>query len=136
MSVMTGYQEFEDFLAMLGGNRYLATMLIAKEGRRRCKQWDYSILDSNAITWVLTGKRPPNKEKQSAKILRNMKKPSDILNYVEDDDIRKCVILSLKQSYTLNHLTYSYNQDMNKHKRTRVRILTNIIWYKNHEEEE
>lgn len=129
---MIGQDEFERIERKLG-NKYAATMAVAKEARRRAKKSKESILESHSITWVLTGKEPTRPDSHINKIKRKLESVEDILNYVSDRRIVKSVTESIGMSKSEGHLIYRYKSSLTDEDRTRVRILTNIIWYRNME---
>lgn len=126
---MLGREQFED-LNEIYNNPYITTLVIAKEARRRCKETNYSVLDSQALTWVLTGKKPNFIDKDEFKEVRKMNNPEDILNYISDEKIKKSVTKSLGKSKSDGHLIYEYDTTLSDEDRRRVTILTNLIWYR------
>lgn len=131
---MRGMNEFEELVDnCYSGNRYAACMYVAKEARRRATACKDDVLDSESISWVLTGKREIPSVSTQKKIEKWFANQYDILNYVEDAQIRKSVTRSLGISKTLKHLTYAYEKSLNECEMARVRVLTNILWYQSKE---
>lgn len=131
---MRGKNEFEDLADnVYNGNRYAACMYVAKEARRRATNCEDSVLDSESISWVLTGKRNVSKKDQKKLIEKWYSNQYDILNYVENEDIRTSVSKSLGISKSLKHLVYAYEKSLNESEQARVRVLTNILWYQSKE---
>lgn len=131
---MRGKNEFEDLANnVYNGNRYAACMYVAKEARRRAAKCEDSVLDSESISWVLTGKRNVSKKDQKKLIEKWYDNQYDILNYVENKDIRASVSKSLGISKSLKHLVYAYEKSLNESEQARVRVLTNILWYQSKE---
>lgn len=130
--MMRGQAEFDEISRRLG-NRYAATMAVAKEARRRGEMSKQSILESHSITWVLTGVEPTKFDDGINKIRRKLESVEDILNYVSDRNIVKSVTESIGMSKSEGHLIYRYKNSLSEEEKTRVRILTNIIWYKSME---
>lgn len=131
---MRGKNEFEDLADnVYNGNRYAACMYVAKEARRRAAKCEDSVLDSESISWVLTGKRNVPKKDQKKLIEKWYSNQYDILNYVENKDIRTSVSKSLGISKSLKHLVYAYEKSLNESEQARVRVLTNILWYQSKE---
>lgn len=117
---MNGQKEFEK-LALKVGSRFLAVNMISSEARRLAKSVDNKILDSEAITWALTGNMPDfpvKKKKQKSSMY-------DILSEVSDERIVKSVIQSVKHSK--EYIEFFYDKTLTTDERARVRILTRII---------
>ena len=49
---------FQKYLDICKGNRYQAVNLVASLARSLVKRYDNKILDSEALSWILTGERP------------------------------------------------------------------------------
>lgn len=132
---MRGYNEFEELVNVYDGNRYDACMYVAKEARRRASCCKDSVLDSESIAWVLTGKRHKLSISTKKKLEKWYNNQYDILNYVENKDIRKSVTRSLGISKTVKHLVYAYEKSLKDEDKARVRVLTNILWYQSKEDD-
>lgn len=121
---------FESF-ARQCGSRYLAVWFLAKGSRRLASTLPPGVIESRLLTWVLTGAQP---EIESYLLTRQdsyieFKNLSEMIEYVEDDAIKKCVISSYKQSVKHRHLLYEYTENMLEADRVRVRVLTRMAWY-------
>ena len=118
-------------LAKQCGSRYLAVWFLAKGSRKLASTLPPGVIESKLITWVLTGAQPEIEayllKRQDSYI--EMKNLSNMVDYVEDESIRNCVILSYKHSVKNHHLLYEYTDGMPEADRTRVRILTRMAWY-------
>lgn len=131
---MRGINEFEDLVEhCYSGNRYAASMYVAKEARRRATNCKDDVLDSESISWVLTGKRNIPARSTQKKIQKWFHNQYDILNYVEDECVKRSVTRSLGISKTVKHLTYAYEKSLSECDKARVRVLTNILWYQSKE---
>ncbi len=134
-NMLTDLKLFNDLAdSCYHGNRFEACRWVIKESRRRLSNLDTSLLESHSLTWVVTGKKPKFHDDCQAKLLRKFQRVEDLLNYIEDQEIVKSVLKSLGLSKSLNHLTYSYQNAMSEAQCTRVRILTNILWYNQQED--
>ena len=132
---MLGLKEFEELKKRYGCS-YAAISVVVKEARRLAKKYNYIILDSEAISWVVTGRKPITLDKY-LNVVRTRKPPEiafidDILSGVDDNDVCKCVRQSVKDSLEANHLIYVYTDIPDEGRQARVRILTRIIWYNLH----
>lgn len=132
---MTNYFEqhalFEKYVKALG-SKFAAVVYVSKLARQRAKSVDNCILESEALSWVLTGVEPKavaiwrtrkNKKEELAKVYAK-----DRLMYVEDIDVRSAVEDSIDESIKGSHLIYLYNNVRDKDRQARVRILSRMIW--------
>lgn len=162
--IMITDRKLYDKLTAAFGNPYAAVIYISKLARELSKTVDYDILDSQALSWAITGVKPePAKIPTSAKMA--IKLPiADVLQLVDDTEVKEAVVESLRHSvdnylsYTNNTLynsdkvtTYSeefmsrfiLNNDLDmkwlifqylgiedESRKSRVRILTRLIWDK------
>lgn len=111
------------------GSRYGAVNYIAQEARRRRSESDYTMLESEAISWVLTGNKPPTRARSKVDISTNISMVQDILSEIEDDNVRASVYASYKQSLKVGHLIYCYHESLDEGQQSRVRVLMKMIWY-------
>lgn len=126
-----------DALSDQYGSPYAAANAAANAARDLVKLYDNKILDSEAISWCITGEAP----KILATMQSNKSIPyeryvsyqiDELLNYVEDPDVVESVRISFRESTIARHLIYVYNSRMDEPRRTRVRVLTRMIWYEFH----
>ena len=114
------------------GNIYVAVNYVAAEARRR-QATDTRLSESRAITWVLSGKIP---EELSPDYQRKQRKSvvisviEDHLQDVSDDRIKAAVKQSIIKSIGDHHLLYEYLDVLDEGNKARVRVITNMIWYK------
>lgn len=125
---MLGLKEFDKFNDQYN-NRFLSTMLIAKQARQNASECNYVIRDSEALTWAITGIEPKHIDNEALHELQKMNSPEDILNYVSDNKLVQSVQQSLKESKNIHKLLYVYN-DLTEEEQIRVKVLTNLIWKK------
>lgn len=114
------------------GSRFAAVVYVSELARTRAKRAHNRILESEAISWVLTGDKP--------QILNNMEHANmprsrlkldyilDKLCYVEDIDVRDAVCSTLKYSIQASHLIYVYNNIKDVYRQSRIRVLSNMLW--------
>lgn len=135
---MTDYKLFQKYIDAFG-SIYAAVSAVSKAARNIANKYDNVILHSEAITWVLTGERPPILERYN-EIQERRKNPdihiiNEMLSYVDDKQVCECVKLSINRTKQNNHLIYIYKGISDENKKARVRILTRMIWYQIHEEQ-
>lgn len=132
---MLGNNEFRE-LSDKFGSAHAAVMYVVRAARKLAAKYDYIILDSEAISWVLTGERPKvvNKYIQclDSRKTSDIAYIDDILSGVDDEEVCNCVKESIKESRSSNHLIYLYKGVLDDCKKARIRILTRIIWYNLH----
>lgn len=106
-----------DRLTAAFGNPYAAVIYISKLARELSKTVDYDILDSQALSWAITGIKPqPVKIPTSAKLA--IKLPiAEVLQLVDDEEVKDAVIESLRHSVS-NYLSSTNNTLYNSDKVT------------------
>jgi len=124
------YREQFDQLASALGSTYAAVNFISSAARVLLETHDYPCVESQAILWALTGKKPKFRKKHSLlSELDTVHILDDVLCYVEDSEVCKMVRKSYGESLKVHHLIYFYNDEMDEYTRARIRILTRIAWY-------
>lgn len=121
------------YIDAFDGNRFEACKAISNDAVHILKLSGDSIMESEAISWALTGKPPSNIEERPRQhmnlTIRRSAYMDMLLSYVDDDDILDCVKESYAQSIRLGSLTYYYPVKLSKENKTRVRVLTRMCWY-------
>lgn len=102
---------------------FYATIKIAKEVRKVCEELPGRIDFSTAIDYIANEKviNPedfPDHRLDTAK---------EYLNYVLDQEVVEAVLASYQSSLDYDSLIYRY-LNIDDHRMTRVRILTNMLW--------
>lgn len=127
----TDDEQFNRYVSNFG-SRFAAVVYVSELARIHAKRAHNRILESEAISWVLTGDKP--------QILNNMEHANtsrsrlkldyilDKLCYVEDIDVRDAVYSTLKYSIQASHLIYVYNNIKDVYRQSRVRVLSNMLW--------
>lgn len=158
--MIDGNKSFERLGKQLGSS-FAATMYIAQEARRRRASLNYYVLDSQVISWVVSGSKPKPLPKISKR--RNYRNSPiyDKLELVDDIEVREAVIASIRLSLTnylssttfhkncnipeemsptfMNNflsnnrlsdewISFDYDNVIDESRRSRVRILTRMIW--------
>ena len=118
-----------DQLAEALGSTFAAVNFIAKLAREKREQSNYSLLESEAISWVLTGKEPPKNRYPKSDILHHVFEISDLLSEIDDEEVAESVWQSYEISLKEHHLIYQYQEGMCEGQKARVRILSRMIWY-------
>lgn len=114
------------------GSKFAAIMYVSKLARKRRKECEYCITESQALAWVISGVEPievslwrsREKEREDAKTLCMQ----DRIMYIEDKLIRDAVEVSINLSLEAGHLIYRYKGLSNPYQKARVRIICRMIW--------
>lgn len=86
------------------GSPYAATMYIASEARRRRESLNYYVLDSQVLSWVVSGDKPKPLPKHNKPRSSKYSPIYDVLELVDDIDVR-CAVLSSLSSSIINYLS-------------------------------
>ena len=120
-----------DRLSEKYGSKYAAVMCIAKEARYLCETNENVISHSTGLNWVVTNQPPKRLLSPKARLSyqdRLYLDGIDILNYIDDENVKQSVIDSVDLSRSSNHLIYVYSESLDEYQEARVRILTKLIW--------
>lgn len=132
MSILDGQQMFEELSERT--NRYAAVYMIAKEARRRAEKCNNLISHSEALTWVLTGNKPETlvraeRRGQSMSGNSNIEDFIDsYLSLVDDREVADAARDSIQQTLREANLVYMYINIQDEPRRSRVRIITRMLW--------
>lgn len=129
---MTGDKEFQELVDDVG-NIYEAIRIVTDRANVLLYKYAPDLTSSQAISWALTGIKPANLEqlRQQRKLReRFASKEYQVLSLVDDKDVKHSVSRSLQQSRKHKSLIYKYASNLTEYQKARVRILTNIIWYR------
>ena len=122
------------------GNRYAAVQFIAQQTHKLSTRYHYEVIDSQLISWILTGVKPKSVIQYESQIdienrIRSLsdRKITSVLNeilcYVDDSNICDSVRCSITESKDAHHLIYVYKNIQNESQKARVRILTRMVWH-------
>ena len=115
------------------GNQFEACIQISEDTRKLLNNLENCISEKEALSCVLNDKLPDNiserKNQHMNLSVRKTQYMKNLLSYVENDDIVKCVEESFAQSTRLGHLTFYYPVKLQKEQKTRVRVLTRMCWF-------
>lgn len=119
-----------DALAEKLGSPFAAVNFVAKSARARRQSVDNRILESEAITWVVTGIQPKLRNKMpDINQLGNVSYLDEVLSYVDDEQVVESVRASYCESTKAHHLIYCYHNSLDDNRKARVRVLTRMVWY-------
>lgn len=122
---MLNLEDFNQYAENVG-NRYDAINKIAKKSRSIKTYLNNRISESESITCAVTDKIPEF-SKHEVSIPRLYK--YDELSHVCDNEIIDCVLRSISVS-TKNNTYYIYSDELDEYKKSRVRVLVNMIMNK------
>ena len=126
---MVGQEQF-DKLADALGSRYAAVRYVSNLARSRSSKSKYHIQESEAITWILTGKEPKYRTRLYMDPIKyDVCILEEILEYIDDRKICESVSSSYEASLEYHHLIYVYQEGLSQSQQARVRILTRMVWY-------
>lgn len=136
---MRGNNVYNQMVKEFDHNEFVTVNFLVDLTRKIAAKYNYLLLDSEVISWVLTGEQPPvlNKVRRLRKQERIRRNALiyDILNYVDDALVKTCVTESIKESIKFQNLVYIYTGVNEKPRQARIRILTRMIWYSLHKYE-
>lgn len=129
-----------DRLAEECGSKFDAIHIISNRARKLSDSVEGVIQQSEALSWAVTDKKPKNlKHRTSVRELNNLiyhpesyykeQYLEDLLTEVEDFYVRESVRESFQLSTESGHLNYRYINGISDENKSRVRILTNMVWY-------
>ena len=122
---MLGYDEFKELEEKLG-SKYLAINYVSNLARKLKTSVNNNVLESQAITWALTGNKPEITVRPNYIDYSSL---DELSCYVDDIDVCESVRMSYSQSLKEKHLLYRYKEGISNHQKARVRILVKMIWY-------
>lgn len=122
---------FQKYVDKYDSDKFYAVAVIGRMASNLVGKYKGVILPSEAISWLFTGERPEilNEYKRCQLTYEFTTFEEDVLELVEDKEIKDCVIESIKKSDENQNLTYCYKGVKDTNYKARIRILTRIIWY-------
>lgn len=103
---------------------FYATLQIAQEAREITRALDNRITLSSAIDYAARGVTPDPKDYPDHRLDRI----KEYLTYVNDVEIKSAVISSYEQSLAKNNLVYDYKTVDDEPRKSRIRVILNILW--------
>ena len=131
MSLLDGLKQFKEFSKGYS-NIYEAVRDLGLAARKLCNDMYDVPLHSEAISWILSGDTPDLSEKiEQAKTIKipMIGYMEELLNYVDDEDIKQSVRDSINASRTRRNLVFLYTTS-DESKQTRIRVIARLIWFK------
>lgn len=132
MNFKSDNEHFNEIVSKFNGNRYQAVQYIQKQSRKLLEYTDNRITDSEAITWVLTGEKPDYESRKTFNEITAKYEYAyvdEILCYIDDKQVCESIRLSISKSKKSKNLVYRYTKGLDESKKSRVRVVTRIIWY-------
>jgi len=103
---------------------YLAVLELAKQTREIESSLDNRITTSCALDFACRGLVPDPKDYPDHRLDR----VKDYISYIEDYEIKQAIIDSYEESLKKYNLVYKYNSVGDEPRRSRIRIILNILW--------
>ena len=113
------YKELEQSLGA-----YAAVLQMAKDAREIEASLDNRITTSSALDFACRGLVPDPKDYPDHRLDR----VKEYITYIWDIEVKSAVIASYEQSLAKNNLVYYYNTVEDEPRRSRIRIIMNILW--------
>lgn len=107
-------------------NSYIAAIQLAARAREKRLSLCNKILDSEAIRWELTNEPPTVSRPKNTRYYHVF---HQVIADVDDPLVARSVRRSYGASLSEQHLIYRYHKELTSSQRSRVRILTRMIWY-------
>ena len=103
---------------------YAATMYMAEEAKHSCNILSHRITTAVALNYAANGRIPDPKDFPDHRLDR----VKEYITYIDDIEIKSAVIVSYEESLKNHDLIYCYNTIQDAPRRTRIRIIMNILW--------
>lgn len=111
------------------GNRYLAVKFLARASRNLARNYDVCALESELLTWALTGDLPDlTQRKYQSLRSQEIYNLYDTMSYVQDKEVVDTVVEGYKQSVKAHHLLYHQNPSLDEYRQGRANILLRMVW--------
>ncbi len=103
---------------------YVAINMIAEQTRKIASSLGNRITDSSALDFAAKGELPNPKDYPD----RRLDRVKEYLTYVDDIEIKSAVLLSYEESLLKNNLVYRYSTIEDEPRRSKIRVIMNILW--------
>ena len=110
-------------------NPYLAVVETAALAREKVKNTEEYLSSSDALEWIITGKKSKSVITKSNKLERSYM--YNLLSEVSNKDIIASVVKSIYVSKNKSELIFIYVGNLDDFQKSRVRILCRMIRYQN-----
>lgn len=113
------YKQYEKSLG-----EFEATMLMAKKAREISSSLSNRITYAQALDYAARGELPNPKDYPDHRLDR----VKDYITYINDIEIKSAIIASYEGSLAKDNLVYDYKYVSDEPRRSRIRIIMNILW--------
>ena len=103
---------------------YAATMYMAEEAKHSCDVLSHRITTAVALDYAARGEVPDPKDFPDHRLDR----VKEYISYIEDIEIKSAIIAAYEESLRQQNLIYFYNTIQDEPRRSRIRIIMNILW--------
>lgn len=103
---------------------YIAVIAIADNTREICSSLENRITCSQALDYAARGLVPDPKDFPDHRLDR----VKDYISYIDDKEIKQAIIASYEESLKNFRLIYDYQNVDDEPRRSRIRIILNILW--------
>ena len=103
---------------------YQAVIWIAQNTRQITNSLDNRITTAKALDFAARGELPDPKDYPDHRLDR----VKNYIAYIEDEEIKQAIIASYEESLKKYRLIYVYNYIEDEPRKSRVRIIMNILW--------
>ncbi len=112
-------------------NRYAVIQELFQDCYDKINSCQSRISNSDVISWITQDKQPENLQKINHTYITKyeLNYMEDFFCYITDKEICECVKKSYMKSKQKNNLVYYYKNIQEDYRKTRIRILTNMLWY-------
>ena len=120
--------DYEKWISYFG-NSYSAVIGVSELAKEKIKVTSEYLSESDALEWVITGKKPKSTMIKSNKFEKSYM--YNLLAEVSDKNIVTSVVKSVYASKDKPTLEFIYIGDLDEFQKSRVRILCRMIRYQN-----
>lgn len=113
---------YQELNAIVGP--YEAVMILAQQTREITSSLDNRITVAEALDYAAHGLVPDPKDYPDHRLDR----VKDYISYIDDKEIKAAIISSYEESLKRYHLIYDYQNVDDEPRRSRIRIILNILW--------
>ena len=103
---------------------YAATIFMAKEAKHSCEILSNRITTAVALDYAANGQIPDPKDFPDHRLDR----VKEYITYIDDIEIKSAIITSYEESLKNHNLICCYNTVQDEPRRSRIRIIMNILW--------
>lgn len=135
---MKPHSDVFDKLEAKLGSRYTAINYVARLTDKIYDEYCGHLSKAEIMAWILEGTKPKNLSlaKYRAKYsgIEKFQSEIDYLNYVSDKAVVASVKETLNNAALRKNLTYIYLGDLQESQKSRIRVISNILWARIKEE--